>query len=92
MKKTYTEQARAELMALEEMSESDINLDDVPEQTDWSHAERGKFFRPIKEKVTTRIDADVLAWLKRDGKGYQTRINAILRKEMQQQGVGPSSS
>ncbi len=44
--------------------------------------ERGRFWRPVKEQVTTRIDADVLAWLKASGKGYQSRINAILREAM----------
>jgi len=36
----------------------------------------------MKEAVTVRLDADVVRWLKRDGKGYQTRLNAILRWEM----------
>lgn len=39
-------------------------------------------YRPVKTATTLRIDADVLAWLKAPGKGYQTRINAILRREM----------
>jgi len=42
----------------------------------------GKFYRPIKEAVTLRLDADVLAWLKSGGPGYQTRINAVLREAM----------
>ena len=42
----------------------------------------GKFYRPIKHPVTVRIDADILAWLKRSGPGYQTRINALLRQAM----------
>jgi hypothetical protein len=40
----------------------------------------GKFYRPVKTPVTIRVDADVLAWLKRQGRGYQTRINQLLRK------------
>jgi len=50
---------------------------------DWLNAERGKFFRPLKQAVTVRIDADVIAWLKKDGAGYQTRINALLRSSME---------
>ena len=46
--------------------------------------EVGKFYRPKKETVTVRLDADVLHWLKQDGKGYQSRMNAILRHEMMQ--------
>jgi len=40
------------------------------------------FYRPIKKPVTLRLDADVLAWFKRQGRGYQTRINRALRKLM----------
>jgi len=36
----------------------------------------------VKHQITARVDADVLAWLKSQGKGYQSRINAILRREM----------
>lgn len=49
---------------------------------DWSKAVVGKFYRPIKEPVTLRLDADVLAWLKSSGPGYQTRINILLRQLM----------
>ena len=45
----------------------------------------GKFYRPIKKSLTIRIDADVLDWLKRQGKGYQTRINAVLRSFVEAQ-------
>ena len=44
--------------------------------------ERGRFYRPVKRQITARLDADVLAWLKAEGKGYQTRMNTILRREM----------
>jgi uncharacterized protein (DUF4415 family) len=43
----------------------------------------GKFYRPIKRPVTIRVDADVLAWLKRQGRGYQTRIKKLLREAME---------
>jgi len=45
-------------------------------------AEIGELYRPIKKPVTLRLDADVLAWFKRQGRGYQTRINRALRKVM----------
>jgi uncharacterized protein (DUF4415 family) len=44
-----------------------------------------EFYRPIKKPVTLRLDADVLAWFKRDGRRYQTRINAALRKVMERE-------
>jgi uncharacterized protein (DUF4415 family) len=39
-------------------------------------------FKPVKKPVTLRIDADVLAWFQRIGRGYQTRINQTLRRVM----------
>jgi uncharacterized protein (DUF4415 family) len=50
----------------------------------------GKFYRPKKTSVTIRLDADVLAWLKGAGEGYQTRINTYLRKLMQRTIARPS--
>ena len=73
-----------EIAALKKMKDGQIDTSDIPEMTDWSGAVVGKFFRPIKEPVTIRIDADVLDWLKSKGKGYQTRINQLLRAAMQQ--------
>lgn len=43
---------------------------------------RGKFYRPVKKAVSLRLDADVIAWLKKDGEGYQTRANRLLRERM----------
>jgi uncharacterized protein (DUF4415 family) len=73
---------RAELDALAQRPDADIDLRDIPEQLDWNSAERGRFYRPVKNSTTVRIDADVLHWLKSQGKGYQTRLNAILRAAM----------
>jgi len=42
----------------------------------------GKVFRPVKKAVSLRLDADVIAWLKKDGKGYQSRANRLLRERM----------
>jgi uncharacterized protein (DUF4415 family) len=60
----------------------DVNDADVPSVADWDGFVRGKFYRPIKEPVTMRIDADVLAWFKALGGKYQTRINQVLRVYM----------
>jgi len=64
--------------------DSEIDTSDIPELTaeQWKNAVRGRFYRPIKRQITARIDADVLDWLKSHGRGYQSRINAILRREM----------
>ena len=45
----------------------------------------GSLYRPIKKAVTLRVDADVLAWVKKAGPGYQTRINRALRKLMMEE-------
>ncbi|WP_323080314.1 BrnA antitoxin family protein [Klebsiella quasipneumoniae] len=74
----------AELKALASKTDEDIDYSDIPATDDaqWSDAVRGKFFRPLKTQASVRIDADVMEWLKRPGKGYQTRLNAILREAM----------
>jgi uncharacterized protein (DUF4415 family) len=79
-----TEADRINLRALANRPDSEIDLSDIPEITDeqWKTAERGHLYRPVKRQITARVDADVLAWLKSHGKGYQSRINAILRREM----------
>jgi uncharacterized protein (DUF4415 family) len=41
-----------------------------------------EYFKPVKKAVQIRLDADVLAWFKGYGKGYQSRINAVLREVM----------
>ena len=84
MSKVYNKQAK-ELRDLEKMIQKDIDLSDLPEVRDWAGAVVGKFYRPIKKPLTLRVDADVLAWLKSQGKGYQTRINQILRTAMMNQ-------
>jgi uncharacterized protein (DUF4415 family) len=55
-----------------------------PAQTEkfWRNAVRNPFYRPVKKQLTLRLDADVIAWLRRQGKGYQTRANALLRAAM----------
>ncbi len=55
---------------------------DAPEIPDWTAAVRGKFYRPVKELRSLRIDADVLRYFQAQGPGYQTRINRTLRAGM----------
>jgi uncharacterized protein (DUF4415 family) len=75
---------KTKLRLLAQRPEKEIDLSDAPEMTraEWNNAERGILYRPVKRQITARLDADVLVWLKSHGKGYQTRINAILRREM----------
>jgi uncharacterized protein (DUF4415 family) len=81
---SLTDEQKAELKALSNMPESDIDYSDIPPLDDafWKNAVRNPFYKPTKTSTTVRVDSDVLAWLKSQGKGYQTRINAILREAM----------
>jgi uncharacterized protein (DUF4415 family) len=76
---------KSELKDLVALRDSQIDFSDVPEVRDWNRAVVGKFYRPIKKSLTIRLDADVLAWLKAQGRGYQTRINKLLRAAMEGQ-------
>jgi uncharacterized protein (DUF4415 family) len=71
----------AEMKTLAARPDSEIDFSDSPEVTDerWKNA---VFYRPVKQQITARLDSDVLHWLKSQGKGYQSRMNEILRKEM----------
>ena len=73
-----------ELRRLAQQDEESVDTSDIPEITHWDDAVRGRFYRPVKEQVTLRIDADVLAWFRAGGNKYQTRINAALREYIRQ--------
>ena len=79
-----TEEQRRDLERLAALPDDKIDTSDIPEFTEaqWAEAVRGRFYRPMKKQITARLDADVLAWLKAGGQGYQTRMNAILRRAM----------
>ena len=79
-------QRQTELKRLAAMWDRDIDFSDIPEQRDWSGAVVGKFYRPVKQQVTLRIDADVLAWFKAQGGKYQTAVNAALRAHVAKAG------
>ena len=79
-----TEARKAELEALAERPDAEIDYSDIAplDETFWAQAVPNPFFKPVKMHVSVRIDSDVMAWLKSQGKGYQTRLNAILREAM----------
>lgn len=77
--KILTRAQRAELGRLQSAPERLIDTGDIPEVLDWSGARRGLFYRPVKQQLTLRLDADVIDWFKKNGTGYQTRINSALR-------------
>jgi len=86
--KQLTRKQRAELKLLAALPDRAIDTSDIPELLDWSGAKRGLFYRPLKQQLTLRLDADVIAWFKRhttSSEGYQTRINRALREYVQEQ-------
>lgn len=88
MPKTYknlnlpplSEEQKAELEALKQMKEEDIDYSDAP-PCDFRdpHHYYAQSLRMKKDRVCTTIDHDNVEWLKKDGKGYQTRLNAVIR-------------
>lgn len=86
--KTLTPKQKAEMKALADLPDEQIDVGDIPEAGDWSNARRGVFYRPVKQQLTLRLDADVVAWFRkhaRGGRGYQTDINRTLRDYVERQ-------
>lgn len=80
-----TAKQKKELAALARLPDADIDTRAIPEVKDWSGAKRGVFYRPVKQQLTLRLDADVVAWFKEHapkGEGYQTDINRALRQHV----------
>lgn len=69
----------AELKTLGYKPDEAIDTSDSPEVPEWPDARRGVFYRPVKQQLTLRLDADVVDWFKQQGEGYQSRINSALR-------------
>jgi uncharacterized protein (DUF4415 family) len=84
MKKLTNKQRQRELKAVAAIPDDRIDTSDIPELTEeqLSRAIRSQMYRPIKKPVTMRLDADIIEWLKKDGPGYQTKANTLLRREM----------
>lgn len=84
--KPLTAKRKKELAALARLPEDKIDTKSIPEAENWSGARRGVFYRPVKQQLTLRLDADVIAWFKDrapKGAGYQTDINRALREHVQ---------
>ena len=82
-----TEDQKAQLLALENMPDHQIDTSDIPETLDWTGGRRGVFYRPEKKRFTLRLDSDVVEWFKsnaQDNRNYQAEINRVLREHMQQ--------
>ena len=84
-----SDRQRRELQRLADRPDSQIDYSDAPERSlQASDVQVGRFYRPIKQLVSLRVDADVLHWFRGRGKKYQTYMNEVLRREMQTNGRG----
>ncbi|WP_284947634.1 BrnA antitoxin family protein [Acidisoma cladoniae] len=82
---TTSRDQRDRLERLAGAPDATIDTSDIPEVLDWSGAVRGGLYKPLKEAITIRLDADVLAWFKEQvggGRGYQSEINRVLRQHI----------
>jgi uncharacterized protein (DUF4415 family) len=80
-----TENQRQEIADLKARAEHEIDTSDIPELPDafWTSAVQNPYFRPVKQQLTLRLDADLVAWFKKHspgGRGYQSNINRALRE------------
>ena len=87
--KSVSPKSQTDFARLDRMKDEDIDCSDVPEITPEMFAKaivrRGLKPR-VKKQVTLRMDGDVLEWFKKQGRGYQTRINLLLRAYMEEHG------
>ena len=73
---------KSDLARLDKLRDEDIDYSDIPELDDEVFAQPLVQWPPRKETITIRVDSDVLGWFKEQGRGYQTRINQVLRRYM----------
>lgn len=65
------------------IGDQDVGRRELPRLVDDVFLKNTELKLPGKQVVTIRLDADVLDWFKRQGRGYQTRINKLLRSYME---------
>ena len=86
-KKPASSKSQTDFARLDKMQDKDIDFSDAPEITPAMFAKaivrRGRKPR-TKRQLTLRLDNDVLDWFKKQGRGYQTRINVLLRAYMEE--------
>ena len=75
---------KRKLARLAARPDAEIDFSKIPPlpESFWKNAVRNPFYRPVKQQLTVRLDANVVAWLRQQGKGYQTRLNQVLREAM----------
>ncbi|MDF0665692.1 MAG: BrnA antitoxin family protein [Nitrospira sp.] len=76
---------KSDVARLDRLKDRDINYSEIPPLDPSFFKKATQAWPPAKQQVTVRLDVDVLNWLKLHGKGYQTRLNRILRAAMEHQ-------
>ena len=93
-KKSTTRKSETDWKRIDAMTDADIDFSETPEVTPemFAQAILRRNFKPIprKKQLTLRIDSDVVDWYKNQGRGYQTRINALLRAYMKEHQRSPA--
>ena len=74
---------KSDLPRIDGLKDSEIDYSDIPALDKSFFTKATEVWPPTKRQVTVRIDTDVLEWLKAHGRGYQTRMNRILRAAME---------
>ncbi len=76
---------KSDLARIDRMRDAEIDYSDIPHLDKTFLKTATKPWPPVKKQLTIRLDEDVLEWLRANGRGYQTRINRILRVVMESQ-------
>jgi uncharacterized protein (DUF4415 family) len=86
-RKATSRKSQTDWKRLKATTDKEINLSDIPALTPemFAHALVRRGLKPVirKSQITLRVDGDVLEWFKKQGRGYQTQINALLRAYME---------
>jgi uncharacterized protein (DUF4415 family) len=87
-KRSTTKKSETDWKRIDAMKDEDIDFSDIPEATPemFARAVLRRNFEPIprKKQLTLRVDSDVVEWYRKQGRGYQTKINALLRAYMKE--------
>jgi uncharacterized protein (DUF4415 family) len=76
---------KSDLVRIDRIKDAGIDYSDMPPLDKSFYTKATEAWPPAKQQLTIRLDTDVLKWLKAHGRGYQTRINRILRAAMESQ-------
>ena len=80
-----TDKQKAEILAIRNLPDDQIDTADSPEILDWSNGIRGAFYRPMLREVTVKLDEYVIDWFKDNSEDWQEAIGQVLLEHIRQQ-------